>query len=146
MEITPTWKHHPLAIAGKVEELPIEFVWQYWGSDVSPHIEYDDGTGSFLPGLWERILDEGLEDPLIIRVGLLSKTMRLEAGNHRIQVLREHGVAKVPVTVEIREYCGPGAPDSHTDATKVFPLPPEGILVTSLQDTYLAPSKVFKSL
>lgn len=144
-DLIPTWKQHPLTRAGHVEELPTEWVYQYWGSDVTPHIEYEDGTGSLLPGLWERIQAEGLVDPLIIRVGIVSQTMRLEAGNHRIQVLREHGVEKVPVTIEITAFCGPDAPNPHTDATKVFLLPPEGILVSSLEHEYLAPSKVFKA-
>lgn len=144
INLKPTWKQHPLALAGHVEEVSTEWVYQYWGSDVSPHIEYEDGTGSFLPGLWDRIVEEGLKNPLIIRVGIESQTMRLEAGNHRIQVLREHGVEKVPVTIEIKAHCGPEAANPHTDATTVFPLPPEGILVTSLEHEYMAPSKVFR--
>lgn len=144
-DLTPTWKQHPLALRGHVEEVPTEWVYQYWGSDVTTNTSYKEQDESSLPWLWERITEEGLKDPLVIRVGIESKTMRLETGNHRIQILREYGVEKVPVTIEIKAHCGPEAANPHTDATKVFPLPPEGILVTSLEQEYMAPSKVFKA-
>lgn len=144
MEIKPVWKEHELTKAGVVEELPLEWVWQYWGKDVTEHIEYEDGTGSYLPGLWDRLLKEGMTDPLIIRVGLENKKMRLESGNHRIQVLRQHGVKTVPVTIQVRNLCGPSAPGPMTDATLNFEWPEEGIKISKMTKEFMAPSEVFK--
>lgn len=137
------WKEHPLALAGVVEELPIEWVWQYRGYDVTEHIEYGDGTGSELPGLWERLQKEGMTDPLIMRVGLNNKKFRLEAGNHRIQVLKQHGITTVPVTVQVRHECGPLAPGPMTDAEAVYDFPEEGIKISEMTVEYVKPSDVF---
>lgn len=125
--------------------VPTEWVWQYWGRDVSPMAEFVDKTPATLDELWENILQDGLHDPLIMRVGVHSNTFRLEAGNHRIQVLHAHGVERIPLTVQVRELCGPDAPDPMTDATHNFDGTNE-ILIDNMSREYMKPSDVFKSL
>ena len=78
MEIRPTWENHPLYAEGVIELVPTEWIWRYWGTDVSP-VDFD--------ALWKSIEEEGMYDPLIMRVGIKNKKFRLEAGNHRIQLL-----------------------------------------------------------
>jgi len=145
MEIKPMWKKHPLYKQDKIELVPTDLVWKYWGSDVSPAADLMDGTLIDLDELWENILKEGLHNPLIMRVGLKNKKMRLEAGNHRIQVFHKHGVEMIPVTVQVRDECGPDAPDPETDATHNFDATDE-ILITEITEEYMKPSEVFKSL
>ncbi len=145
MIIKEKWKEHPLYKQGKIELVPMSFVWKYWGRDVSPSADLMDGTIVTLDTLWQNLLKEGLYNPLIMRVGLKSKTFRLEAGNHRIQVLHAHGVEMVPVTVQVCEDCGPHLTDTMTDATHNFDAP-EGFLISEITDEYMKPSEVFKEL
>ena len=145
MDIPELWKNHPLYKAGKIELVPTDWVWKYRGADVSPEADLMDGTIVSLDGLWENIASEGLHDPLIMRVGIRNKKFRLEAGNHRIQVFHEHGVPLIPVTVQVREECGPHAGDVMTDATHNFDAGDE-LLITEVSEEYMKPSEVFRSL
>lgn len=145
MEINASWKEHPLYASGKIELVPTEWVWKYWGRDVSPEADLVDGTIVSLDELWQNILSEGLHHPLIMRVGITNKKFRLEAGNHRIQVLHEHGVHYLPLTVQLRDECGPHAGDVMTDATHNFDAGDE-LLVSNIHEEYMRPSEVFRSL
>ena len=145
MDIPELWKNHSLYKAGKIELVPTDWVWKYRGADVSPEADLMDGTIVSLDGLWENIASEGLHDPLIMRVGIRNKKFRLEAGNHRIQVFHEHGVPLIPVTVQVREECGPHVSDVMTDATHNFDAGDE-LLITEVSEEYMKPSEVFRSL
>jgi len=145
MTIPDAWTEQPLYKEGKIELVPTEWVWKYWGADVSPEADLMDGTLVDLDGLWHDLLEHGMHEPLIMRVGLTNKKFRLESGNHRIQVLHAHQVPLVPVTVQVREICDPSAPDAMTDATLLFDAADE-FLITEVTDAYMKPSEVFRSL
>jgi hypothetical protein len=145
MQIKASWKSHPLWSAGKIELVPTEWVWKHYGSDVSPMANLMDGTPIDMDGLWENILEEGMHDPLIMRAGVKTKKMRLEAGNHRIQLLHKHGIGLTPVTVQLRDDCGPHLGDILTDASHNFDAAEE-LLVSNITEEYKKPSKVFRSL
>ena len=145
MIIKEKWREHPLYKQGKIELVPTDWVWQYFGRDVSPEADLMDGTLVSMDTLWENICEEGLYDPLIMRIGLGNKKFRLESGNHRIQVFHEHGVAMVPLTVEVREACGPELPDVMTDATHNFDAP-DGFLISVITDAHMKPSEVFQDI
>lgn len=145
MEIKELWKNHPLYKSGKIELVPTDWVWKYWGRDVSPEADLKDGTLVSVDGLWENIASEGLYDPLIMRVGLKNKKFRLESGNHRIQAFHDNSVPFIPVTVQVREECGPHLNDVMTDATHNFDAGDE-FLITEVGEEYMKPSEVFRSL
>ncbi len=145
MKPKANWKDRQLTKSGVVEELPIEWVWKYWTSDVNNHIALEDGAHMELDELWNVLIVEGMNDPLILRVGLENKRMRLEAGNHRIQLLRRHGVKAVPVTVQVRHLCGDNAPEPMTNGTVDFPFPSEGLKISEMTQEYMKPSDVFWS-
>ena len=44
MDIKETWKEHPLYKQGKIELIPTDWMWRYWGPDVSPNADLMDGT------------------------------------------------------------------------------------------------------
>lgn len=144
MEIKEIWKKHPLYEQGAIELVPTEWIWDYWGRDVSPEADLMDGTIVTLDELWENIKSVGLHNPLIMRVGLKNKKFRLEAGNHRIQVLHQHGIKMIPVTVQVREECGPHLDDVMTDASHNFDAGDE-FLISKITKEYMKPSEVFKS-
>jgi len=145
VNIKERWKEHSLYKEGKIELVPTEWVWKYWGRDVSPQADLMDGTIVTLDALWKDMLEEGLFNPLVMRVGLNTNKFRLEAGNHRIQVLHEHGIGMIPVTVEVQEDCGPHLDEVMTDATHNFEAP-NGFLISEITDEYMKPSEVFKEL
>lgn len=144
-EIKPLWKQHPLYESGVIELVPTSWVWDYWGRDVSPHTGLMDGTTVTLEQLWHNIIEEGLYNPLIMRVGLKNKKFRLEAGNHRIQLFHIHNVTKLPLTVQVRDECGPHVEDVLTDATHNFDAGDE-FLIEAITQEYMRPSDVFRSL
>ncbi|MEK7101708.1 MAG: hypothetical protein AAB882_00965 [Patescibacteria group bacterium] len=104
-----------------------------------------DGTLVDLDGLWDNICEEGLHDPLIMRVGLENSKFRLEAGNHRIQVFHQHKIETVPLTVQVRNECGPHLGDVMTDASHNFDAGDE-FLISKITEEYMKPSEIFKSL
>jgi hypothetical protein len=143
MELKETWKKHPLYEAGVVELIPINWLWPYRGSDL---INSSDQEGYVdLDKLWSDILTNGLSNPLIIRVGLKNKKFRLEAGNHRIQVLYAHKITHIPATVQVCELCGPDAPKVMTVATHNFDVG-DDLLISEFTSEYMKPNAVFKSL
>ena len=103
-------------------------MWRYWGPDVSPNADLMDGTIVTLDELWENILEVGLCNPLIMRVGIVNKKFRLEAGNHGIQMLHKHGIRMTPLTVQVRDECGPHLEDVMTDSSHNFDSP-EGLII-----------------
>lgn len=133
MEIRPTWKNNPLYAQGVIELVPTKWLWRYWGRDVSP-VDF--------ALLWKSIEDEGMYDPLIMRVGIQNKKFRLEAGNHRIQLLHEKGIMHAPLTVEVTEECGPHAQNCMTDATHNFDVTSDMILPDTAIG-YVRPSSIF---
>jgi hypothetical protein len=145
MKIKELWKNHPLYKQGLIESVPTSWVWNYWGRDVSPDADLMDGTIVSKEELWENLKKEGLYDPLIMRVGLKNKKFRLEAGNHRIQVFHENGIEFVPLTVQVREECGPHLDDVMTDATHNFDAGDQ-FLISKISTEYMKPSDVFRDL
>lgn len=145
IHIKEIWKEHPLYKQGKIALVPTEWVWKYYGPDVSPEADLLDGTIVSMDTLWEHILEAGMHNPLIMRVGLNNKKFRLEAGNHRIQLFHRHKIPVVPVTVQVRDECGPHLSDVMTDASHNFDAP-EGFLISTITEEYMNPKEVFKDL
>lgn len=145
MEIKPLWKNHPLALGGFVELVPTNWLYKIRGEDVSSPAGLVDGTLVDMKSLWVNIQSEGLCDPVVIRVGMQSKTFRLEAGNHRIQVFKKYGVEFTPAYVEVTKYCGPNAKNVMTDATHNFTFT-DDINTKNIHTGPMKPSAVFMSL
>ena len=145
MELKVTWENHEWYKDGKVEMVPTEWVYKYWGTDVSPPADLGDGSPATMDELWEDIQKNGMSDPLMMRAGVKNKKMRLESGNHRIQIFHKHGVEMIPVVVHVQEECGPHVEKVWTDATSNFDATDE-LLVSEVTEEYMKPSEVFKSL
>jgi hypothetical protein len=145
MRIKETWKEHSLYKQGLIECIPTEWVYVYRGLDVDIYGDLKNGTLVNLEDLWQNILEEGLYDPIIIRVGIKTNTFRLEAGNHRIQLFHSYNVQQIPATVQITDECGPHAPNVFNTGTHNFDA--TGVLkYKTLKKGYVKPSDVFKDL
>ena len=145
MLLTSKWKTHPLTLAGHVELVPTDWLYQYRGEDVTAGIDLKDGTTIDIEALWQNIQQDGLYDPVIIRVGKENKKFRLESGNHRIQVFMKYKVAYTPATVQVQDNCGPDVENVMTNATHNFDFTNDMYFVT-LEIGYTKPSAVFENL
>jgi len=145
MEISPKWKSHPLAQKGLVELVPTDWVYQFRGPDVTPEASLMDGSAADMETLWQNINEEGMSDPLIIRVGAKNRKFRLESGNHRIQIFKKYGIEHTPIVVQVQDECGPQADDVMNTGTHNFDFA-DDVIETNLKPGYLKPSEVFKSL
>ncbi len=85
------------------ELVELDFVWQFRNKDTTSYTEVD-GEIVTIPQLCQVLLEQGLIDPLVLRVYTNGHrgTIRLEEGNHRIQVLRVFNT-QAPVIVELAE-------------------------------------------
>jgi hypothetical protein len=144
MTIKEAWRENLNFDQSKIELVPVSWLWNYRGTNPSKLIELGDKEVD-LKGLWEAVLANGLHAPLIMRVGTKNKKFRLETGNHLIQLFREHNIEKVPVTVQIREECGPEAKDVMTTATHNFDWNDEISFSAPLTE-YMKPSDVFRRI
>lgn len=145
MKIAEKWKEHILTKMGVVDLVPTAWLYKIYGTDVSPLADLKDGTLVGLADLWDNLTTEGLYDPVIIRVGTKNKKYRLEAGNHRIQVLYEHRVEFTPAILEVQDECGPHVKNNQTDATHNFNLP-DYIDCQHLKPGIYRPSLIFTEL
>lgn len=81
-----------------------DLVWGWRNIHATDYTEID-GNRVTMGGLEESLTKEGLISPLELRIYLEPHTglasIRLEKGNHRIQILYEKKIPKIPVVVEI---------------------------------------------
>ncbi len=51
--------------------------------------------------LWLEMLQQGMRDPLILRISAESKTIRLETGNQRVYLFKQRGITMIPTVLQI---------------------------------------------
>lgn len=51
--------------------------------------------------LYANLLETGMRDPFIVGVGRVTRRVRLEAGNHRVHVLLQHGILLAPAVAYV---------------------------------------------
>ena len=90
------WKQHPWSKTGYVHEVEIKFL----SSIANP---YSTNSTDLLNGeivhqdkVWENIEKEGMQEPILVVIGYKNKTIRLEAGNHRIKTALKIGYTHLP--------------------------------------------------
>lgn len=143
--IKEVWKEGELYKKGKIELVPTDWVMKYCGMDAASDACLMDGTRVPFEDLWRNLLEEGLYEPLIMRIGLKNKKFRLEAGNHRVRIFMGKGVPMIPVTVQVKDFCGPEAENVMTISKNNFDFGDE-VSVSGSTEEYMKPSQVFKSL
>ena len=142
---------HPLALRGDVEWVPTEWLAQLANPQADTFGDTGDWHGTndllALDALFDDLMARGMRDPFIIGVGRVSRTCRLEAGNHRIQIFVQKQLPFVPAVVLV----GDSAITSEGNGTHEFrralsvptgwphfgPYP---------EECYVAPSAVFPEL
>jgi len=85
------------------ELVDLNFIWRFRNKDATDYTFVED-THVTMPELRNVLLEQGLRDPLILRISTNGQrgTIRLEEGNHRIQVLRVFNT-HVPLVIELAD-------------------------------------------
>lgn len=114
------YPHHPqdpraLALFGRTFEHPIigaivEWVPTAWLQALSnPEVDGHTDLGTWatdaplvgMETLWRNLLATGMRDPFLVGVGRVTRKVRLEAGNHRVNLLQAKGLLWVPAVAYV---------------------------------------------
>lgn len=95
---------HPV-IGKYVEWVPVNWLQRL----ANPHAGKATDLGTWVPDaplvgleeLYQNMLVHGMRDPFLIGVGRNDRRIRLEAGNHRVQVLQSKGILIAPAVAYI---------------------------------------------
>ena len=79
-----------------IQNMPIQMVFPWACKTPSPNNDLE---------LMEDLLTNGFKDPLILGVGVYSRKVRLDTGNHRIYLAPRLGITHVPVVARVHNYC-----------------------------------------
>lgn len=95
------WKKHPWNMNNMVELISVDFLYSIRNKKSTVTTDLLDGTIVPEEKVWENIKKEGMVEPLLVRIGLNDKTIRLESGNHRIKLAKKEGYTHLPITCYI---------------------------------------------
>ena len=95
------WKSHPWNKSKQVELISVDFLLKY--CNPSPTNETDLHTGEIVHQdvVWENIKEEGMHEPLMLRINPGSNEIRLESGNHRVRLAKRDKLLFLPVATFI---------------------------------------------
>lgn len=79
-----------------IQQMPIQMLAPYRNPDFSPT---DDLA------LMSDIMENGVQDPIVLSVGVWSRKSRLDTGNHRIYLAPRLGMTHLPVICRVWNYC-----------------------------------------
>lgn len=79
-----------------IQQMPVQLLTQWKNPTPSPN---DDLA------LMEDISKNGILEPIILGVGVYSRKVRLDTGNHRIYLLPRMGMTHLPVVCRVWNYC-----------------------------------------
>jgi hypothetical protein len=79
-----------------IQQMPVQLLTQWKNPTPSPN---DDLA------LMEDISKNGITDPIVLGVGVYSRKVRLDTGNHRIYLLPRMGMTHLPVVCRVWNYC-----------------------------------------
>lgn len=83
------------SLSGKwenAENIPTKFVHKYRNTNA---------TKDNLESLWNDIEENGMNDPVILSIGIKDNTIKLSSGNHRIQLFNKKNIRTIPTIVKV---------------------------------------------
>ena len=93
------WETHPWNDYGLVKLFPTEFLKKYSNKTPSKYTNMSSGEIVKQEKVWADILENGMDEPMQLIIGTKDKTLRLESGNHRINMALKHGITHLPTVV-----------------------------------------------
>lgn len=97
-----------------VQKMHVSILFPYRNTAYSPNNDLE---------LMEDIMQNGIVDPVILGVGVWSRKVRLDTGNHRIYLAPKLGITHLPVIARVHNYCTfePGNGDHSYDCPYITP-------------------------
>jgi len=81
---------------GLIQQVPIQILKQWRNPTPSPINDLE---------FMEDLMTNGVTDPVILGVGVFSRHVRLDTGNHRIYLCPRLGMTHLPVVAKVSNYC-----------------------------------------
>jgi hypothetical protein len=97
------WENHIWYKQGFVSEVEVVFLKSIANSKSTDYTDMPDGSIFHQEIIFDSIEKDGMEDPLVIVISVLNKTIRLESGNHRVKIAVNRGYTHLPCTLVIFE-------------------------------------------
>ena len=91
------WTSHPWNRFQLVELVSVDFLSSIKNENSSNETNLISGEIVPEERVWKDIEENGMNEPLLLTVGLKNKTIRLESGNHRIKLAKKYGYTHLPV-------------------------------------------------
>lgn len=79
-----------------IQNVPVQMLAQWANPHYSPNDDLE---------LMSDIMANGIQDPIILGVGVWSRKVRLDTGNHRIYLAPRLGMTHLPVVCRVWNYC-----------------------------------------
>lgn len=93
---------HPV-LGSFIEWVPAMWLLSISNPNPTDTTDLGDGTKQQydMDTLLKHMLEHGMRDPFLVGVGRVTRRVRLEAGNHRVRVLMDHGIFWLPAVAYI---------------------------------------------
>lgn len=79
-----------------IQQMPIQLISKWANPHYSPTNELE---------LTESLMMNGVQEPIVLGVGVWSRQVRLDTGNHRIYLCPRLGMTHLPVIARVWNYC-----------------------------------------
>ena len=127
--------NHPLAKQARLSLIPIDLLLDWANPQPAPTarlVDTDQQTTLVdVQALYDDIEANGMRDPFTLILSKGNNTLRLESGNHRVQIFADQGISHLPVALFVFDGLFNEANGHHR-----IPMP-EGINTAHLLETRL---------
>ena len=91
------WRYHPWNDSQQVELISVDLLLNFCNPSPTTETDLYNGEVCDQEIVWENILEEGMYEPLMLRINPYLSEIRLESGNHRVRLAKKYGVTHLPV-------------------------------------------------
>jgi hypothetical protein len=91
------WINHPWNAAKLVELVRVDFLLSLCHQSPTDETDLHNNEICHVDKVWENIMEEGMFEPLVLRINPTNKEIRLESGNHRVYLAKKNGFSHLPV-------------------------------------------------
>tara|TARA_B100000700_G_scaffold331722_1_gene467529 strand:+ start:12447 stop:12920 length:474 start_codon:yes stop_codon:yes gene_type:complete len=95
------WKKHPWNVAKQIEQISTHFLLNIANKESTNYTDLLSGDIVHQNKVWYDIKNNGMQEPLLIRINPKTKEVRLESGNHRIKTAIKDNFTHLPCAIFI---------------------------------------------
>jgi hypothetical protein len=91
------WRYHPWNASQQVELISVDLLLNFCHPSPTTETDLYNGEVCDQEIVWKNIMEEGMYEPLMLRINPYLSEIRLESGNHRVRLAKKYGVTHLPV-------------------------------------------------